>query len=402
MPDVLLTSNYDADGNRTSLSAQVGGTPDFVNSYQYDFSNREVQVTQGAVSSVQVTGNGYITGISVNGTYAPLGSLHGQPTYSFTPGNPSLTFYLWFNGTNWIIGDNVPGLFRDSLSNSTSSIAGSAFYPQPSNATGVAIAIADNVDPKTVQFTYDADGEVATINRFNALTAASANEVAQSDYGYDSLGLVTSLTEAGTNGASPPTFANDVWTYYANGEVESFLDNYGAWRGDDITNYTYDKDGQLTGDAPAINNCPNSVTNTYNLNGNPSQVWNAVAAATATTSVGASGNTLLYDGTNSYQYDADGNVILSWPSSIAESQPTAADTGTITAYTWDNRGRVASATTYNGYANYSPTLVPNKIVTYTYDMFNNLIGRTVSSPGEARNVMFLTARTWSWRSTAPA
>ena len=55
----MLSSTYDADGNRKSLSAKIGSTPtpDFVNSYQYDSSNREVQVAQ-----VQATGGDYVEG----------------------------------------------------------------------------------------------------------------------------------------------------------------------------------------------------------------------------------------------------------------------------------------------------------------------------------------------------
>ena len=48
VPDVVLSSSYDADGNRTQLSATIGGTADFVNTYSYDGLNRETQVTQGA------------------------------------------------------------------------------------------------------------------------------------------------------------------------------------------------------------------------------------------------------------------------------------------------------------------------------------------------------------------
>ena len=59
VPRVVLSSTYDADGNRKSLSAKIGSTPtpDFVNSYQYDSSNREVQVAQ-----VQATGGDYVEG----------------------------------------------------------------------------------------------------------------------------------------------------------------------------------------------------------------------------------------------------------------------------------------------------------------------------------------------------
>ena len=100
------------------------------------------------------------------------------------------------------------------------------------------------------------------------------------------------------------------------------------------------------------------------------------------------GNEMLFDGTYSYQYDADGNCIAKYNSSNgwnAQIDSTATD---ITTYTWDNRGRLTAVTTYASYAAYSsPT--PSQTVTYTYDMFNNLIGRTVTggtNPGTQRYV----------------
>jgi YD repeat-containing protein len=46
VPRVILTSQYDASGNRTSLAASVAGTADFQNSYTYDFLNRLTRVEQ--------------------------------------------------------------------------------------------------------------------------------------------------------------------------------------------------------------------------------------------------------------------------------------------------------------------------------------------------------------------
>jgi YD repeat-containing protein len=50
VPTVVLTSAYNANGQRTSLSATRGGTNDFLNSYTYDNLNRLTRVDQ--------TGNG--------------------------------------------------------------------------------------------------------------------------------------------------------------------------------------------------------------------------------------------------------------------------------------------------------------------------------------------------------
>jgi RHS repeat-associated protein len=272
VPDVVLSSTYDADGNRKSLSATVGGTADFVNTYSYDSSHREVQITQGPAAGKS------------------------------------------------------------------------------------------NVDPKTVSFTYDADGEVSTIDRFNALNTGSG-EVVKTTYGYDSFGRVTGLTH------STSTPITDAWTYDADSEVKSFSDS--ANPGDDFSGCTYDSDGQLESDTGGFD----PVNNSYDQNGNATSLDVGVTS----TSVGA-GNTVLFDGSRNYQYNADGEVVLSWQCSSGQAAPTNSDTGTITSYSWDNRGRLISVTIYHGYTNYAADTFYQKVA-YTYDMFNNLIERTVSGPG---------------------
>jgi hypothetical protein len=144
---VVLTSTYDADGNRTSLSAKIGGTADFVNSYSYDSQNREVQVAQGSAGG-------------------------------------------------------------------------------------------NTVDTKLVNFSYDADGEMKSIDRY---AKGSTTDLAASVYGYSSSGQVTGLTHTAASGA---TYAADAWTYDADGEVKSFADaaNVGGvscYSGDNISGYSY-------------------------------------------------------------------------------------------------------------------------------------------------------------------
>jgi hypothetical protein len=53
VPTVVLTSVYNANSQRTSLGASVGGTADFLNSYSFDNLNRLTRVDQ--------TGNGGAT-----------------------------------------------------------------------------------------------------------------------------------------------------------------------------------------------------------------------------------------------------------------------------------------------------------------------------------------------------
>ena len=85
----------------------------------------------------------------------------------------------------------------------------------------------DAVDSKLVNFTYNADGELATIDRFTA-DGSSATGWPTSTYGYDGLGRLTSLTHTAANGTT--TYAAYTWTYDADSEVQSFTNsaNIGA------------------------------------------------------------------------------------------------------------------------------------------------------------------------------
>ena len=131
VPDVVLSSTYDATGNRASLSATIDGTADFVNNYQYDYMNQELQVTQGS--------NGH-----------------------------------------------------------------------------------DAVDDKLINFTYNADGQLKSIDRFHDLTGLNPDRVATSTYGYNDLAELTSLTSTAANGTA--TYAAYAWAYYSNGEVKNFTE----------------------------------------------------------------------------------------------------------------------------------------------------------------------------------
>ena len=54
MPDVVLSSQYDAMGDRTQLTAAVAGTADFLNAYTYDADQNMLSATQEG----QTGGNG--------------------------------------------------------------------------------------------------------------------------------------------------------------------------------------------------------------------------------------------------------------------------------------------------------------------------------------------------------
>ena len=122
----------------------------------------------------------------------------------------------------------------------------------------------------------------------------------------------------------------------------------------------------MTGEQPngKIANASNSFANpTYDANGNAGEI------SGASTTIGA-GNTLLFDGTYYDTYDLDGNLVEQSNSS------------TEIFNTFDNRNRLTSVV-YKSYE--SGAWVKTQEIDYTYDVFDNLIGRKdVTSPPTAR------------------
>ena len=225
---MVLSSTYDADGNRKSLSATIGGTADFVNTYSYDSSNREVQVKQGPAAA----------------------------------------------GTS-------------------------------------------NVNSKTVNFTYDADGEFGSIARVQR--RLPIREVT-SVYSYDSFGRLTTLTQG--NDTNPPTsdtaYANDIWTYDADSEVKSFADSVNP--GDELLGLHLRQRwaiGIATRAAlqPGQQYVrPRREFEQFQRWHNRNDRWSARATRCFSTA------------RTTTRYNADGNVVLSWASSnTAEKEPTSSD-----------------------------------------------------------------------------
>ena len=215
------------------------------------------------------------------------------------------------------------------------------------------------VAAKRVDFTYFADGQFSTIARYASLDTSQL--VAGSAYAYSAAGQITGLTHTAADGTT--TYAAYTWTYNASGEVASFSNNAniggtGCYATEDVGTYTYDATGQLTGAAPPSGtnpNAANSLSNAYDANGNATSL-NGVATA-----VGA-GNTLQNDGTWTYSYDADGNLIKK------VGDATGSASGTEYDYSYDNRNRLTSVTeTFLSYT---------VVITYTYDAFDNLVART--------------------------
>src|SRR6185437_1038125 len=70
VPHVVLSSQYDANSNRTSLAATIAGTADFLNTYSYDALDELTQLVQQGQ-----TGGNVVATKGANLTYNALGQL---------------------------------------------------------------------------------------------------------------------------------------------------------------------------------------------------------------------------------------------------------------------------------------------------------------------------------------
>ena len=84
---------------------------------------------------------------------------------------------------------------------------------------------------------------------------------------------------------------------------------------------------------------------------------------------------MLFDGTYTYAYDADGNRTAKFIDNNHDGVLEAGDTD-ITQYTWDNRNRLVEVTNY---ATFGGT--PTQVVDEVYDVENRWIGEKVESNG---------------------
>ena len=203
------------------------------------------------------------------------------------------------------------------------------------------------VSEKRVDFTYDLDGQWDTMTRYASLDTSQF--VATSLYAYDADGRLTGLThsDAGT------TLAGYAWTYDKANRVTTLTNSAHS---DENATYSYDNAGQLTA---ATGTTDESYA--YDNNGNRT-VANGV-----TNTVGTD-NRLTSDGTYSYTYDDEGNMI---------SRTEIAHTGNVRIFAYDYRNRLVEVKDYTDYVDASDpgTLVMH--AEYTYDVNNLRIAKSV-------------------------
>ncbi len=198
---------------------------------------------------------------------------------------------------------------------------------------------------KRVDFSYNNLGQYTQIARFANL--AGTISVANSNYAYDGMNRLTSLTHQRGVGV----IDSYGYTYDADSRITRIVSAL-----DGATDYTYDDRDQLTGAEYANAAIPDENFD-FDANGN-----RVASHLHGTGYVTGPGNRLLSDGTFNYEYDGEGNMTKR--TNIAD--------GTYREFGWDHRNRLISVTDRS-----SGGVITNE-VTFAYDAMNRRIAKTAN------------------------
>jgi RHS repeat-associated protein len=260
----------------------------------------------------------------------------GTYTFSWTDGmltgvtNPfgvTLTFGYDSDGRRTSVADSFGGLITSTYSDGLLS-----------SRTLTAGALHLRVD-----LGYDRDSRLSQISRF----AGPLQElVSQTEYAF-AQGLLASITHRGAGGVILDQF---LYQFDADGFLSRISSNFAG-----ETDYSYDADGQLTGEWSPL------MSNTFRYDANGNRVGGGYVVGP--------GNRLLADGTWSYSYDAEGNLV----------GKTHLVTGDSWSYSYDHRNQMTLAEKRDA------TGAVVLRAAYKYDVFGNRIEKAVDWDGDGPN-----------------
>ncbi len=317
--NVILSSAYDYNGQRSSLAANIGGqfdpvagtatsgTNDFFNSYLYDRQGNVVNLSQ---TTQYGTGSYYV----------------------ITP--KTVTFSYDFD----------------------SRLLLATYYQNPDNT----------VNPTTnpiasAQYAYDADSRLSDLT-YVANNNSTWPTLAAYHWSYDADSRVTDeYSRADASSATNGSYTTWAHTHY-NYDQDSQLSNTTA---DGVTTNAVTYGNWRNAPSPS-GSTPGTNSVTYDQNGNR-QTANAASRSTST-------NQLLFDGTFYYTYDAAGNRTAKYQ--LNGDVPT-----NITGYTWNNANELVAVKQYSSWSNYLSHSGATSEIDYTYDAFGNKVSRTVKDSG---------------------
>ncbi len=203
----------------------------------------------------------------------------------------------------------------------------------------------NGVSNKRVDFGYNALGQFTDINRYADL--GGAEFVTGTSYTYDDLNRLANLTH--NNGTEDVAFYD--YEYDANSRISQITDI------DGVTDYTYDDRDQLIG---ANHDDSNNPDESYGYDANGNRTNSHLHGNDYQT---GDGNRLESDGTYTYEYDDEGNLI----------RQTEIATGTVQEFEWDYRNRLIAVIDKDA----SNTEIQR--VEFTYDALDRRINKTVDT-----------------------
>jgi RHS repeat-associated protein len=221
------------------------------------------------------------------------------------------------------------------------------------------------VNAKHVELAYNRAGQNTAIDRYAAATPTSP--VANTGFVYDEHGRLILISHLGL--AAGSTFAEQHGYGY---DGANRLTSYSNLVDGVVAQYVYDDRGQLT-QANYQDPGSNDESYLYDFNGNRRHATNEFAPFGADYEIDLA-NRMIYDDSFEYQYDNEGNT----------TRKISSDTGDYTVYSWDHRNRLVAVVDYD--ANGTLADETDDVVTdgvgYSYDAFNQLVGRTRDSDGD--------------------
>ena len=217
------------------------------------------------------------------------------------------------------------------------------------------------VTTNEADFTYNANGLLNTVNRYQA-----GADVANSTYLYDHASRLTDLSY--TDGQNN-SLASYTWAYDNANRVTGYTYSSPSSTSENVT-YSYKTPSgtdvnQLTSMTDSVTPSRNE-TFSYDANGNRTE---------GSYTTGAD-NELTSDGTYNYHYDAEGNCTWKYQGTwnSVNHRPSSND-AYVAQYTYDNRDRLTEAKVWNNSDYQGGAGTPDDDVTYTYDPFDRLIAK---------------------------
>ena len=200
-----------------------------------------------------------------------------------------------------------------------------------------------------VSLAYDDAGDVTRLDRFNNGAAAGHSELV-----YDEVGNMVRLTH---RSASDAVFADYQYDYDDAARLSEEV------RSNQTAAYGYDDEGQLT-------------SADYTGQGDESYTYDQAGNRTGAGVVIGPHNRLMADGTFTYEYDDEGNLI----------EKTEVATGQVTEFVWDHRNRLVAVEVRSAGG------IVLTAVEYRYDATDRRIARVVN--GQAMYTVYDGENAW--------